>query len=187
MVYILCSYSSNFHYSDYSKNLFIFEISTLFCFWLLFLSCAEIGRFVVMLRNPSPILKSCAAFALLQVTVPTCLVSIYIHFGFWLPCMILSFNCSLQSLVDDTPCTMPVSCRTREQQEFYAVLLPQQLHLLKQKSLPGLFFAISNITKWSIQCRLMEKPVVYIQSKFLKSFGLCAIPFPHMHNYSKMP
>ncbi|KAL7158421.1 hypothetical protein ABFS83_02G142400 [Erythranthe nasuta] len=33
-------------------------------------SGAEIGRFVLMLRNPSPILKGCAAFALLQFTVP---------------------------------------------------------------------------------------------------------------------
>ncbi|CAI9770353.1 unnamed protein product [Fraxinus pennsylvanica] len=33
-------------------------------------SGAEIGRFVAMLRNPSPILKACAAFALLQFTVP---------------------------------------------------------------------------------------------------------------------
>ncbi|KAJ7950814.1 ARABIDILLO-1 [Quillaja saponaria] len=33
-------------------------------------SGAEIGRFVVMLRNPSFTLKTCAAFALLQFTVP---------------------------------------------------------------------------------------------------------------------
>ncbi|KAK4488553.1 hypothetical protein RD792_004317 [Penstemon davidsonii] len=33
-------------------------------------SGAEIGRFVTMLRNPSPTLKSCAAFALLQFTIP---------------------------------------------------------------------------------------------------------------------
>lgn len=33
-------------------------------------SSAEIGRFVTMLRNPSSILKACAAFALLQFTVP---------------------------------------------------------------------------------------------------------------------
>ncbi|KAL0347891.1 UNVERIFIED_CONTAM: protein ARABIDILLO 1 [Sesamum calycinum] len=33
-------------------------------------SGAEIGRFVAMLRNPSPTLKSCAAFALLQFTIP---------------------------------------------------------------------------------------------------------------------
>ena len=39
------------------------------------LSGAEIGRFVAMLRNPSSILKSCAAFALLQVDL-----SIAIHF-----------------------------------------------------------------------------------------------------------
>ncbi|KAM7261071.1 hypothetical protein ACFE04_026546 [Oxalis oulophora] len=31
---------------------------------------AEIGRFITMLRNPSSTLKSCAAFALLQFTVP---------------------------------------------------------------------------------------------------------------------
>ncbi|KAG9159519.1 hypothetical protein Leryth_026855 [Lithospermum erythrorhizon] len=31
---------------------------------------AEIGRFVTMLRNPSSVLKACAAFALLQFTVP---------------------------------------------------------------------------------------------------------------------
>lgn len=33
-------------------------------------SGAEIGRFVAMLRNPSSILKSCAAFALLQFSIP---------------------------------------------------------------------------------------------------------------------
>ncbi|PIN20687.1 Armadillo repeat protein [Handroanthus impetiginosus] len=33
-------------------------------------SGAEIGRFVSMLRNPSPTLKGCAAFALLQFTLP---------------------------------------------------------------------------------------------------------------------
>ncbi|XP_022863476.1 protein ARABIDILLO 1 isoform X1 [Olea europaea var. sylvestris] len=33
-------------------------------------SGAEIGRFVAMLRNPSAILKACAAFALLQFTIP---------------------------------------------------------------------------------------------------------------------
>ncbi|KNA26096.1 hypothetical protein SOVF_000160 [Spinacia oleracea] len=33
-------------------------------------SGAEIGRFVAMLRNPSSILKTCAAFALLQFTIP---------------------------------------------------------------------------------------------------------------------
>ncbi|THG06048.1 hypothetical protein TEA_019415 [Camellia sinensis var. sinensis] len=31
---------------------------------------AEVGRFVAMLRNPSSILKACAAFALLQFTIP---------------------------------------------------------------------------------------------------------------------
>ncbi|KAL6322334.1 hypothetical protein AAG906_007887 [Vitis piasezkii] len=34
------------------------------------LSGAEIGRFVAMLRNPSSILKSCDAFALLQFSIP---------------------------------------------------------------------------------------------------------------------
>lgn len=33
-------------------------------------SGAEIGRFVIMLRNPSSVLKACAAFALLQFTIP---------------------------------------------------------------------------------------------------------------------
>ncbi|KAK6142978.1 hypothetical protein DH2020_023326 [Rehmannia glutinosa] len=33
-------------------------------------SGAEIGRLVAMLHNPSPMLKSCAAFALLQFTIP---------------------------------------------------------------------------------------------------------------------
>ncbi|GAB4861969.1 Protein ARABIDILLO 1 [Ancistrocladus abbreviatus] len=33
-------------------------------------SGSEIGRFVAMLRNPSPVLKACAAFALLQFTIP---------------------------------------------------------------------------------------------------------------------
>lgn len=32
-------------------------------------SGAEIGRFIAMLRNPSSILKACAAFALLQVLI----------------------------------------------------------------------------------------------------------------------
>lgn len=32
-------------------------------------SGSEIGRFVTMLRNPSPILKACAAFALVQVHI----------------------------------------------------------------------------------------------------------------------
>lgn len=45
-----------------------FVVSKLFYFDL-FLSGSEIGRFVTMLRNPSSILKACAAFALLQVTV----------------------------------------------------------------------------------------------------------------------
>ncbi|CAH8307148.1 unnamed protein product [Eruca vesicaria subsp. sativa] len=33
-------------------------------------SASEIGRFVTMLRNPSSILKACAAFALVQFTIP---------------------------------------------------------------------------------------------------------------------
>ncbi|KAL2330050.1 hypothetical protein Fmac_017631 [Flemingia macrophylla] len=33
-------------------------------------SGAEIGRFITMLRNPSSVLKACAAFALLQFTIP---------------------------------------------------------------------------------------------------------------------
>lgn len=33
-------------------------------------SGSEIGRFITMLRNPSSILKACAAFALLQFTIP---------------------------------------------------------------------------------------------------------------------
>ncbi|CAH2063396.1 unnamed protein product [Thlaspi arvense] len=33
-------------------------------------SGSEIGRFVTMLRNPSSVLKACAAFALLQFTIP---------------------------------------------------------------------------------------------------------------------
>ncbi|KAH9318479.1 hypothetical protein KI387_020248, partial [Taxus chinensis] len=33
-------------------------------------SGAEVGRFVVMLRNGSTVLKTCAAFALLQFTMP---------------------------------------------------------------------------------------------------------------------
>lgn len=42
----------------------IFPLTYFIC---MLLSGAEIGRFVTMLRNPSSILKSCAAFALLQV------------------------------------------------------------------------------------------------------------------------
>jgi len=44
------------------EQTFFFSLSS-FCG----LSGAEIGRFVAMLRNPSSILKACAAFALLQV------------------------------------------------------------------------------------------------------------------------
>jgi len=44
------------------EQTFFFSLSS-FCG----LSVAEIGRFVAMLRNPSSILKACAAFALLQV------------------------------------------------------------------------------------------------------------------------
>ncbi|KAJ6824686.1 protein ARABIDILLO 1-like [Iris pallida] len=33
-------------------------------------SAAEIGRFVIMLKNSSSILRACAAFALLQFTIP---------------------------------------------------------------------------------------------------------------------
>lgn len=39
----------------------------LFSHFYVYFSGAEIGRFVAMLRNASPILRSCAAFALLQV------------------------------------------------------------------------------------------------------------------------
>lgn len=47
----------------YLSKLFSFFSLSSFCG----LSGAEIGRFVAMLRNPSSILKACAAFALLQV------------------------------------------------------------------------------------------------------------------------
>lgn len=53
-----------------SHNFLISKIFTLI-FSFLFLSGAEVGRFVTMLRNPSSILKACAAFALLQVTLAT--------------------------------------------------------------------------------------------------------------------
>ena len=44
------------------SKIFFFSLSSSYG-----LSGAEIGRFVAMLRNPSSILKACAAFALLQV------------------------------------------------------------------------------------------------------------------------
>lgn len=37
-------------------------------YFFITVSGAEIGRFVAMLRNPSPTLKACAAFALLQAS-----------------------------------------------------------------------------------------------------------------------
>ncbi|CAN6294265.1 unnamed protein product [Urochloa humidicola] len=50
--------------SQVAELVFIHEAGHLRC------SGAEIGRFVAMLRNPSPILRACAAFALLQFTIP---------------------------------------------------------------------------------------------------------------------
>ncbi|XP_008659933.1 protein ARABIDILLO 1 isoform X5 [Zea mays] len=50
--------------SHVAEAVFIQEAGHLRC------SRSEIGRFVVMLRNPSPILRACAAFALLQFTIP---------------------------------------------------------------------------------------------------------------------
>ncbi|KAJ4905327.1 Protein ARABIDILLO 2 [Raphanus sativus] len=47
-----------------SEKIRIPEVGHLRC------SGSEIGRFVTMLRNPSPILKACAAFALVQFTIP---------------------------------------------------------------------------------------------------------------------
>jgi hypothetical protein len=48
--------------------------------------------------------------------------------------------------VDDMLYTMQASCRMQVQREFCEVQLLQQPRLLKQKSLPGLFFVISSIT-----------------------------------------
>ncbi|ONL99870.1 Protein ARABIDILLO 1 [Zea mays] len=50
--------------SHVAEAVFIHEAGHLRC------SRSEIGRFVSMLRNPSPILRACAAFALLQFTIP---------------------------------------------------------------------------------------------------------------------
>ncbi|KAK3157147.1 hypothetical protein QOZ80_2AG0116820 [Eleusine coracana subsp. coracana] len=50
--------------SQVAEAVFIHEAGHLRC------SGAEIGRFVAMLRNPSSILRACAAFALLQFTIP---------------------------------------------------------------------------------------------------------------------
>ncbi|KAL6641464.1 hypothetical protein ACP70R_019645 [Stipagrostis hirtigluma subsp. patula] len=50
--------------SHVAEAVFIHEAGHLRC------SGAEISRFVAMLRNPSPILRACAAFALLQFTIP---------------------------------------------------------------------------------------------------------------------
>ncbi|KAJ3681822.1 hypothetical protein LUZ60_014395 [Juncus effusus] len=50
--------------SSVAEAVFIQEAGHLRC------SGAEIGRFVSMLRNPSSILRGCAAFALLQFTMP---------------------------------------------------------------------------------------------------------------------
>ncbi|CAI5457622.1 unnamed protein product [Closterium sp. Yama58-4] len=49
---------------EFSQNCRIQEAGLLRC------SAAEIARFVVMLRSPSPSLRACAAFALLQLTMP---------------------------------------------------------------------------------------------------------------------
>lgn len=56
-----------------SEKIRIPEVGHLRC------SGSEIGRFVTMLRNPSPILKACAAFALVQVTT-------YIYISFKTSC-----------------------------------------------------------------------------------------------------
>lgn len=61
---IIAAASSSFAPSVLAKlteNIQIHEAAHLRC------SGSEIGRFVSMLRNPSSILKSCAAFALFQV------------------------------------------------------------------------------------------------------------------------
>ncbi|XP_073001622.1 protein ARABIDILLO 1-like isoform X1 [Typha latifolia] len=50
--------------SQVAEAVFIQEAGHLRC------SSAEIGRFVAMIRNPSSILRACAAFALLQFTIP---------------------------------------------------------------------------------------------------------------------
>lgn len=47
------------------KEIFLCAFMTFSLPWLF--SGAEIGRFVIMLRNSSSILRACAAFALLQV------------------------------------------------------------------------------------------------------------------------
>ena len=157
-------------------------------FWL-FLSGAEIGRFVAMLRNPSSILKTCAAFALLQVTEAAWhilysklnstldyhLVSDMIVFlEFW------SFGCSLRSLVEDMPCTMLASCRMPEQQEFFVVQPQRPLPHSKRKSSPGLFFAISSITRLSIPCRSNSSVVYNPLSQVI--LDLCGVS--HVHNCS---
>ncbi|KQJ97820.1 protein ARABIDILLO 1 [Brachypodium distachyon] len=50
--------------SQVAEAVFIQEAGHLRC------SGAEIGRFVAMLRNPTSVLRACAAFALLQFTIP---------------------------------------------------------------------------------------------------------------------
>ncbi|CAI5519495.1 unnamed protein product [Closterium sp. Naga37s-1] len=49
---------------EFSQNCLIQEAGLLRC------SAAEIARFVAMLRSPSTSLRACAAFALLQLTMP---------------------------------------------------------------------------------------------------------------------
>lgn len=43
-------------------------------FFNLLSSAAEIGRYIAMLRNPSSVLRACAAFALLQVMHDDCII-----------------------------------------------------------------------------------------------------------------
>ncbi|XP_051196591.1 protein ARABIDILLO 1 [Lolium perenne] len=50
--------------SQVAEAVFIQEAGHLRC------SGAEVGRFIAMLRNPTPVLRACAAFALLQFTIP---------------------------------------------------------------------------------------------------------------------
>ncbi|VAH06320.1 protein ARABIDILLO 1-like [Triticum dicoccoides] len=50
--------------SQVAEAVFIQEAGHLRC------SGAEIGRFIAMLRNPTPVLRACAAFALLQFSIP---------------------------------------------------------------------------------------------------------------------
>lgn len=101
-----------------------------------------------MLRNPSPTLKACAAFALLQASERIQVVVFFPDFvtplssgAMFSQCMYSSI-CSLLSQGVGTPYTMQALCRMLEHQERFVLQLPQQLPHYKRKYLLELFLEI---------------------------------------------